>query len=529
MTRFRSPKKRRGSYQKVLEEIETSNTLSSDLKDLDLSSDLATNEEILRGIFQNCSDIIFRPIQIQGISQMLLIYADGLIDSKVLDQAFLKPLMYNGIPQGLGNIDRLGEMLEDQLIAIAQTKTVFKVGDVVQSIVGANVVILADRESCALIADMKGFAARSVEEPSSEPVIRGPREGFTETLRTNTSMIRRKIKSHRLKMEPYLLGEITQTDLVIAYIEGIVNETVLDEVRKRIQRIQIDGVLESGYIEEFIEDAPFSPFPTVQYTERPDVVTAGLLEGKVSILIDGTPFVLIVPFTFFAGLQAAEDYYERFLFATAVRWIRFLSFNTALFLPSLYVAITTYHPQMIPTNLLLSFAAAREPSPFPAVVEAFIMEIVFEVLREAGVRLPKPVGPAVSIVGALVIGESAVRAGIVSAPVVIVVAGTGIASFAIPRYNLGISYRLVRFPLLILAGTFGLFGISMGALALLLHMVSLRSFGIPYLSPLAPQILREIKDILWRAPRWMFHFRPKLIAGEESVRIPKGQKPDPQK
>lgn len=253
------------------------------------------------------------------------------------------------------------------------------------------------------------------------------------------------------------------------------------------------------------------------------------MEGKVAILTDGTPIVLIVPFTFFAGLQAAEDYYERFMYSTAIRWIRFVLFNVALFLPSIYVAVTTFHSQMLPTSLLLSFAGAREPSPFPTVVEAFLMEVVFESLREAGVRLPKTVGSAVSIVGALVIGESAVRAGIISAPVVIVVAGTGIASFAIPRYNLGVAYRLLRFPLLILAGTFGLFGVFMGALALLLHLVSLRSFGVPYLSPLAPLNVEEIKDILWRAPRWMLTFRPNSMIKGDSIRIPKGQKPSPKR
>ncbi|MDB5083577.1 MAG: gerKA [Bacilli bacterium] len=492
-----------------------------------LSTDIIKNEQKLREIFSNCFDIVFRPITVHGQTRMLLVYVDGLNDIKQLNQVVLKPTMFEGLPEGLGKLERLGEIVEQQLVAVARTKTVMQLSEVVQSVLTANVAILADGESIALIADIKSWAKRAVEEPASEPVVRGPRDGFTETLRTNTSMLRLKVKSPRFKMEAIVVGNVSQTDIVIAYIDGIANESVLEEVRQRVNRIQIDGIIESGYVEEFIEDAPFSPFPTVQNTERPDVVAASLLEGKVAVLIDGTPFALVVPFTFWAALQSAEDYYERFIYATFIRWVRFLLLNMALFLPSLYVAVTTFHPQMIPTNLLLSFAAAREQSPFPAMVEALIMELMFEGLREAGVRLPKAVGSAVSIVGALVIGQAAVQAGIVSAPMVIVVATTGIASFGIPRYNFGIAYRLLRFPMLILAGMFGLFGVTAGALALLIHLVSLRSFGIPYLSPLAPQNRQGIKDIMVRMPRWALHSRPELIVGEDTTRVPKGQKPGP--
>jgi hypothetical protein len=283
--------------------------------------------------------------------------------------------------------------------------------------------------------------------------------------------------------------------------------------------------LGSGYIEEFIEDAPFSPFPQIQNTERPDVVCASLAEGKIAIVVDNTPFVLIVPMTFWTGLQAAEDYYERFLYTTFIRWVRFALLNIALFFPSLYVAITTFHPQLLPTNLIISVAAAREGIPFPAVVEAIIMEFMFEALREAGIRLPKPVGSAVSIVGALVIGQAAVQAGIISAPMVIVVAATGIASFGIPRYNLGIAYRMLRFPILILAGMLGIFGVIVGAISILIHLVTLRSFGVPYLSPLAPRGNGSLKDVLVRAPRWSMNERPTFIKGKDNERIPENQKP----
>ncbi len=375
----------------------------------------------------------------------MLIYVDGLCDTKTLEEVVLKPLL-EGILQDVRFV------IDERLIAVAQVQMASCLNDLVDHVLKGDAAILVDGENQAIIADLKGFDKRGIEEPTTESTVRGPRDGFTETLRTNTMLIRRRIRSSKLKMETYSVGKFSKTDIVIAYIEGIVQDVVLEEVRKRIKRIQIDGVVDSGYIEDFIEDLPYSPFPQVQNTERPDIVCAGLLEGKVAIIIDNTPFTLLVPMTFWAGLQASEDYYERFIYTTFVRWLRYLLLNIALFLPSLYVATTTFHPQLIPTNLLISIAAARDGVPFPAAVEALMMEFMFEGLREAGIRLPKPIGSAVSIVGALVIGQAAVEAGIISAPMVIVVATTGIASFAIPRYNLGTAYRLLRFPMLILGG-----------------------------------------------------------------------------
>lgn len=494
-----------------------------------LSNKLVENEKALRAVFTNCSDVVFRTLKVRGEDLALLVYVDGLCNVATLDEAVLKPILYQGIPQGLGRLHHLGQILKDELVSISNIAPAHSLGDVVTGVVQARIAILVNGESSALLAELKLWESRSVEEPSAEVAIRGPREGFTETIRVNTSLLRRKVRSANLKMELMTIGDVSHTDVVVTYIDGIVNESILQEVRTRLKRIKIDGLLDSGYIEEFIEDSPFSPFPQIQDTERPDVVIAGLLEGKVAIMVDGSPSVLLAPFTFWSGFEASEDYYERFLYATFIRWLRFLLLNMALFLPSLYVAVTTFHPQLIPANLLLSFAAAREQSPFPAVVEALLMEFIFEGLREAGIRLPKAVGSAVSIVGALVIGQAAVQAGLISAPMVIVVATTGIASFAVPRYSFGIAYRLLRFPMLLLAGSLGFFGIVAGSLAILIHQVNLRSFGVPYLSPLGPQIVRNLQNVLLRPPLWSMNKRPALIANEESTRIPKGQKPGPKR
>lgn len=513
-------------YDKLLNSIES---LSPDVQNQELNSDLAVNEKVLKEVFKDWSDIVFRPIQIGGQAKLLLIYIDGLSDSKILDQVVLKPFMFDGFPEALGKVPNVKQVIEQQLIALTQVQNISKIRDVVNEILKGKVALLADGESRALVSDLKGFDKRGIEEPASEATVRGPRDGFTETLRTNTTLVRRRIRNTKLKMESFTVGQDSQTDVVVAYIEGIAKNTLIEEVRKRVGRIEIDGVMESNFIEEFIEDSTWSPFPQIQNTERPDVVCSSLLEGKVAIFVDNTPFVLVVPMTFWGGLQAADDYYERSIYTSFVRLIRYCLFNTALLFPSLYVAAVTYHPQLIPTNLLIGIAAAREGVPFPTLVETLLMEFMFEGLREAGIRLPKPVGSAVSIVGALVIGQAAVQAGIVSAPVVIVVATTGIASFAIPRYNLGTAYRFLRFPMLILAGTLGLYGIVIGVFFILIHLLKLRSFGVPYLSPVAPLFFKNLNDVFIRTPRWNMIYRPALTSGANQKRVAKGQQPSPKR
>jgi hypothetical protein len=288
-------------------------------------------------------------------------------------------------------------------------------------------------------------------------------------------------------------------------------------------------VLESAYIEELLEDQPFSIFPQIMNTERPDVAAANLLEGRVVIMVDGTPFVLIAPTTFYSLIQSPEDYYQRYAFSTAIRWLRYAALVISLLLPSLYVAVLTFHQEMVPTSLFFSIAKSREEIPFPVVVEALIMEITFEALREAGVRLPKQIGSAVSIVGALVIGQAAVSAGIVSAPMVMVVSITGIASFMIPRYSAGIALRLLRLPIILLAGTLGLLGIMLGVISTVVHLCTIRSFGVPYLSPLGPMKGQDMKDVLIRAPWWMLNTRPHLTGNGNEYRQASEQKPDPSK
>ncbi|WP_394238660.1 spore germination protein [Niallia oryzisoli] len=519
MRQFRKRKTLQDLFNK-----KTASLPSQNKEEDSISSDLSDNEQQLKKLFEHCSDFVIRPVFVTDNVKLLLIYLDGLIDTNLLDEVFLKPMIVEGKPQGVEETSSVGKIIGQHLIAITQVKNVTNLSELVDGILKANVGVVIDGEDKAMLAELPGFEKRSIEEPATEVTIRGPKDGFTESLRTNTTLLRRRIRSTKLKFESFTIGELSQTDVVMAYLDGIAPDSLLEEVRTRIGRIELDALMGSEMLEEFIEDVPYSPFPQIQNTERPDILIANLLEGRIGIIVDNTPFALVIPMTFWSGLQAADDYYERFIYTTFIRLIRYVLFNISLFLPSLYVALSTFHPKLIPTSLLFSVAAAREGVPFPAMIEAFMMEFVFEGLREAGVRLPKAIGSAVSIVGALVIGQAAVQAGIVSAPMVIVVATTGISSFSIPRYNFGTAIRIIRFVMLILAGALGLYGIVLGFIALTIHLVSLRSFGVPYFSPVAPQIPADLKDVIIRLPRWALNQRPTFLSGKDKIRFPKGQK-----
>jgi spore germination protein KA len=487
-----------------------------------LSSDLDQNLQLLRSLYTDCSDVVFRSFLIGGQVKAELIYIEGLSNVQEMDINVLSPLMH----EAKGERQQLTEWLKET-VSVSKIKEVKTLDDCIGQISRGNPVILIDGENRGAALGLAQWEKRSIEEPTSESVVKGPREGFIETLGVNTSLLRRRIKSPQLKMKSIKIGRYTETDIIISYVEGIADTTLIEEVTNRLQRIDIDGIVDSGYVEEMIQDNPFSVFPQIMSTERPDTAVAHLLVGRVVILVDGSPFVLIAPTTLYALLQASEDYYQHFTLGSVIRWLRYLSMLLALLLPSLYVAILSYHQEMVPTKLILSMAASRENVPFPAFVEALLMEVTFEALREAGVRLPKQVGAAVSIVGALVIGQAAIEAGLVSAPMVMVVALTGIASFTIPRYNFGASIRLLRFPMIFMAGILGLLGVMLGLINILIHLCTIRSFGVPYLSPMAPMKGRDMKDVLIRAPWWALNTRPHLTGKYNQYRQAPQQKPGP--
>ena len=487
------------------------------------SDDLLTNNLIenvgrIKEDLGDCSDLIVRIIKHkENPFSFAVIHIDGISNTPKIDEHVIEPLLTNKFDLYSGTLkDEL-----QQVIAVTNIKEKNTFKEILSAIVSGGTVILIDGDTSALILDTREIESRSIVEPTTQTVIRGPKDSFTENLRTNTSLVRSRIQSPNLRLDAMKIGEVTQTAVEIMYIKDIADESIVKEVKNRLQKIKIDGIIESAYIEGFIEDEQRTPFPTIQNTERPDVVVGNLLEGRVAIFMTGTPYILIVPVTFTQLFQSPEDYYQNQYIGSVLRILRLGAFILALYAPAVYVAMITHHQALVPTVLLVSIAAQREAVPFPAVVEAFIMEITFEVLREAGIRMPRAVGSALSIVGALILGQAAVEAGFVSAAMVIIVSVTAIASFALPNYNLGIAARSLRFVLLVVASYAGLYGVLTASLIIGMHMCGLRSFGVPYLSPIAPFKLNEQKDVLFRFSIPNLVNRPSPANKKNKVRIRK--------
>lgn len=462
---------------------------------------------------ENCSDVVYRQFSIGTGKACTLIYLRGMADQTTIQDVIIRGLLnYNQSKDG----DLVPFLFEEKAISVSEIQIIIDINQAISTVLSSGIALIIDGESRMMtFPSASSFSTRAIEEAPNESVIRGPREAFIESLDTNMTMVRRRLKSKNFKTEEITMGTETNTRIIIAYIKGVCKPELVRELKRRLSYLEIDGIVGSSTLEETIEDSPFSPFPQVEYSERPDIVSASLLEGRVAIIVDGSPSAIMVPVTLAMLMQTAEDYYQRYIAATWIRWIRYLFLIVSLLLPSLYIAITTFHPEMIPYKLLMTIAAAREIVPFPAFVEAFIMELAFEALREASIRIPKSIGQAVSIIGALIIGTAAVQAGIVSAAMVIIVSLTGIASFIIPHFDLGLSIRLLRFPIMALASILGLFGITCGLIILYIHLLNLKSFGLPYLSPFTPLVKADLNDTIFRAPWWAMQNRPILSTHNE--------------
>lgn len=462
--------------------------------------------------FGHQNDIIYRNFIIQNMNnhKAMLVFMRDITNQDWISQQIITPLseiemkhQYHG--------KSITTSLKERVLTTGDVVVVDDLVKAFDDLLSGKAILFLENEISALSISVSDWESRSVEEPTSQTVVRGPREGFTESLSKNKALLRKRIQSHRFRIETSKVGEITQTNVSIAFIEGIADKDIIKEVKRRINEIHIDGVLESNNIEELIQDQTFTPFPTVANSERPDVVAAALLEGRVAILVDGTPFVLMVPVVFIQFFQTPEDYSSRAMEASFLRILRHASLLITLLVPSIYIALTTFHQEMIPPKLLTGLAAQREGVPFSAFVEALFMEVTFEILREAGIRMPKSVGQAVSVVGAIVIGQAAVEADFVSAAMVIVVSVTAIASFVMPSYNLGNSVRMLRFFIMVCAAALGFFGIILGLFSIIVHLCSLRSFGVPYMSPMGPFNLKDQKDTFVRMPRNTFSSKSEFL------------------
>lgn len=493
---------------------------------LPVSPDILQNRALLDLVLGGSDDIVLRPLTL-GANELpaLIAYSDPMVNKdriiRLLDTLLIR-LRGTTFPTEANSLERF---LRLESLTASEAKPLTNLKELTNTIVTGNCVLLVEGLFLGLEMPTQGWDHRTPQEPTAEPVVRGPKEGFVENASVNIALVRSRLADPRLRVEAYTVGTRTSTRIFLLYISGIAVPDIVAEIRQRLTRIKIDSVLESSYLKELMEDTPWTPFPLLRATERPDVIAGELLEGRVALIVNGTPHALVAPHTFASAMQAAEDYYERYLVSSAIRLIRWLFLFIALFGPSIYVAITTFHHEMVPTNLMLSIISNREGVPFPALMEALMLEVSFEALREAGIRLPKPVGQAVSIIGGLVIGDSAVRAGLVSPILVVVVAITGIASFLIPNFSTALSIRLLRFPMIFLAATFGFYGITIGVFCMAAHLSSLRSFGVPYTAPIMPLSMEDMEDVFIRVPRWAMRKRPKFLPSTDEIRDKEGQRP----
>lgn len=469
------------------------------------------NIAYLKELLNDTSDVVYREFNIRNF-RAAVVYIDGMADKALINNFVLESVMLSS--ERIDNVMQI----KDNILTVSDMKEVLKLTDGINSMLSGDTLMFVDGIPALFVIATRFWPARGVSEPSGETVIRGGRDGFTETIRFNTALIRRRIRDTRLKITPKSVGIRSKTDVAIIYIDDIVNQDVLKRIKKRIENINIDAVLDSGYIEQFIEDDKWSPFPQMQSTERPDVVAAALYEGRVAILVDNSPFALIVPATLPSLFQTPDDYYQRWMNSSMLRIIRFFAIFIGMIMPALYVAVTSFHTSIIPTKFAYSIAASREGVPFPAFVETLIMEFALAFLIEAVVRLPKAIGSTIGIVGGLIIGQSAVSAGIVSPIMIIIVSITAIASFITPNYEVSSALRLCRFMLIVLATIIGLYGISLGLILILIHLVKLKSFGIPYLSPLVHPHKKDFKDVFIRAPLENFDTRPEFMEPGDKIR-----------
>lgn len=446
-------------------------------------------------------DIVSQRID-PGSFACTIYYLMDAVDLEMLHAHVLKPLLASD-PDSRG--ERLRDITERRTFFPTAYSLTWSPEAALDGLLNGQVLLCMEGQTVCVLFPFQQQAKRTVSVSENEKTIRGPKESFIEDVWTNLSLIRQRMKSDKLTVEQYVLGSESRTTVLLLYMKGRCEERLVQSVRSKLQAIRTDRVAGSAFLEEVLDDRLMSPFPKMLNTERPDVIASSLFEGRFALLTDGTPSNLVAPATLLSFMQSAEDYYQRYFYSSWVRILRYVFFGLSLILPSAYVAITTFHPEMLPYNLLVSIASSRDIVPFPAILEALIMEVTFEVMREAGQRIPTTIGQTISIVGAIVIGDAAVQAGIVSAPMVIIVALTGISSFIVPHFSMTLTVRFLRFVLLFISAVFGLLGLLIGVFFIYIHLLSMDSFGTPYLSPFIPFKAKEMRDAAGRFPwtRWL--------------------------
>lgn len=452
---------------------------------MEFSAELSNNIDFFKVKFNSIinSDIVIREFEItinQNKLNSAIIFIDGLIDSRIINNSVLRPLM---VHHSINKSTNIQNFILKKLISQTDIKLENDYEQAILSINSGNCILLVDTINAYFNIDAKGFLQRNIDSPKNEIVIRGAQESFVENLRTNTSMLRRIINNENLIIENCRVGSITKTNIAVCYLSNIANNDLIAEVKFRINNLDVDSILSSGQLEQLIQDNGYSLFPQLLATERPDKTAAHLLEGRVAIIVNGSPYVLVAPGVLADFLSSPEDLNYKFQFANMLKLIRLIAVFFALFLPGIYLAITLYHQELLPTELLFTIEAARETVPFPIFFEILLMEGSFELIREAGLRVPSPIGPTIGIVGGIVLGEAAVSANLVSPILIIIVAITAICSFSIPDFSFNFTIRIYRFFYIILANMAGFLGIGIGIVIQVIFLCNLKSFGFPYISP----------------------------------------------
>ncbi|MCM3628561.1 spore germination protein [Paenibacillus glycanilyticus] len=451
--------------------------------------------------FRDCSDITHSAFPKHRID---LIYFDQMIDKEKLSRHILSPLLS-------GDAEEVAKMLQHlEPFKITKSK------DLVLEILSGGVAVFDGKNAYAFNAYSP--ENRSISQSETETVITGPHDAFTEQVNTSLAMIRSRLKSSHLKVMKLSVGEVTKTDVYLLYVKDLANMHFVEEAKKRIEKIEVDAMLDTNMLIQYMDDNKLSIFPQFLTSERPDAIVSKLVAGRVAGIVDGSPSAFTLPTSFFEFFSSSDDYYQRWILGSAIRLLRFVAFVITISFTALYVSVTTFHYEMIPENLLMTLTESRSRVPFPPLYEALLMEVTIELLREAGARLPTKIGQTIGIVGGIVIGQAAVQAGLTSNILIIAVASSAIASFVIPSYVMSASIRLIRFGLILLTGLLGNLGLVFGIAAIVIHLSGLTSMGTSYLNPVAPFEPKDWKDIFIRSPFQSLRERPTQSSSPNKVR-----------
>lgn len=507
---------------------------------VDISRNIDENINILKLLFDKSGDTVQKSFVLWRVPKPVrihIIYIDGLTDNGMVEETVIKPLTYEWrgtreqVFSEAGSVTLYDRNIFDAILYCeAQTvdiKRESSFDSAVTSVLKGDTAMFVDGYAEALVLSTKKLPLRGITENDNEASMRGPRDSFNEGFRQSTALIRRRIRDAKLRCEQGSIGERSRTDYALMYLEGVASPKLIESVRERIEKYDIDAIFDSGMAEHLMEDRWYSPFPCFQSTTRPDKAAAGIVEGRVAVVFDNSPEVIIAPSNFNMLLQASDDYYNRWAVGTFARLLRYIAAFLAIAFPGFYIAVTVYHSEMLPTRLLYAIASARSLVTLPIVAEVLIMEFLFELLREAGIRLPGPLGNTIGVVGGLIVGQSAVDAGLVSTIVVIVVALTAIASFSIPNEEFASVFRLLKFFIIITSAVYGLYGFLLGLLVVAIHLSGLTSFGVPYMMPVVAGDADKRhgrKDFVLRAPIRTMVLRPIWARGKNRVRLRENDK-----